>query len=88
MIVVELTNWCSSRTARLEVDNDCVYLYSCPNDNQLEFKSLWVTNTKKRFINRSDIVKESMVSESFDFDLHFAQKSKRLPTPVGFRLLE
>lgn len=55
MTLAELQNWCESRTAILEYENDSVYLYSHPQHENLDIKTLWVANTKKRIFGKSDI---------------------------------
>jgi hypothetical protein len=55
MILSELQNWQECRTAILEYENDSVYLYSHPHQENLELKSLWVANTKKRIFGKSSI---------------------------------
>jgi hypothetical protein len=58
MILLEHENWIGSRTAVLEQGNDAIYLYSWPNDDQGQGKSVWVANSKKRIRNRSSIEKD------------------------------
>ena len=55
MVLAELLNWQECRTAILEYENDSIYLYSHPHDKNLELKSLWVANTKKRTFEKSNI---------------------------------
>jgi hypothetical protein len=55
MVLAELQNWQECRTAVLEYDNDSIYLYNHPHYENLELKSLWVANTKKRLFDKSDI---------------------------------
>lgn len=55
MILAELQNWQECRTAILEYENDSVYLYSHPHQKNLDLKSLWVANTKKRMFEKSNI---------------------------------
>jgi hypothetical protein len=55
MVLAELQNWQECRTAVLEYDNDSIYLYNHPRYENLELKSLWVANTKKRLFDKSDI---------------------------------
>ena len=55
MILSELQNWQECRTAILEYENDAIYLYSYPSQENLEIKSLWVANTKKRLFSKSNI---------------------------------
>jgi|GEM_PF-3336915 len=55
MILLELENWHECRTAVLEYSNDTVYLYSYPHDENLDMKSLWVANTKKRLFSKGSI---------------------------------
>ncbi|MFZ6875722.1 suppressor of fused domain protein [Undibacterium sp. Di27W] len=55
MTLVELQNWSECRTAILEYENDSVYLYSRPHDENLDLKALWIANTKKRIFGKSNI---------------------------------
>ena len=58
MTLVEQENWQQTRVAILEFENDAIYLYSYPSDDQREMKSLWVANSKKRLFKKSNIKKD------------------------------
>jgi len=56
LILIQQKNWQECRTAILEYENDCIYLYSYPhNDKSLMAKSLWIANTKKRIFSKTNI---------------------------------
>ena len=56
MTIISLQNWVEQRTAIIEYENDSIYLYSYPNnDSSLPSKSLWIANTKKRLLKKSNI---------------------------------
>jgi len=60
LIIIEQQNWVGCRTAILEYENDCIYIYSYPhNDKSLMAKSLWVANTKKRIFSKSSIIDDT-----------------------------
>jgi len=60
LILIEQQNWQGCRTAILEYENNCIYIYSYPhNDKSLIAKSLWVANTKKRIFSKSSITADA-----------------------------
>lgn len=58
MVLLEVSNWQGSRTAILESENNCIYLYSYPSEPDRPMKTLWVANTKRLFFKKTDIKKD------------------------------